>query len=145
MAEVHADVDAREEAPESHLVDPALAHETGLVEAEALQTAIEIEARRGRSDEEQRRIRSSLSNGGERPQKLWDALARVDHSEAADDRAIANSLGGDLGNGPRGVGHDRDRPLVPGTSHVIADRRRVDDQARRLVEHEPGQRKIRRS
>src|SRR4029453_13652304 len=145
MSEVHAHVDPGEQAPEATLLNPALPDETTCVEAQALEPAVEIEAGRGRSDEEQRGVRVPLADGGERAQELGDALTRVDDPEAPNDTAAGDALRPDVGNWPGRVRHDRDRSRGSGRSYEIVDGVRVGDDRGRVVEDEPGEREVLRS
>src|SRR4029453_11939866 len=71
-----------------------------------------------------------------------DALARVDDAEAAHDPAIRRALGLDLGDRPGRVRHHPDRALEAGREREVANRVRVDDEPRRVLEHEPGEREL---
>ena len=57
VAQVHAHVGAGHQRPEPPLVDPALPLEALAGQPEALEPAVEVESRRGRADEQQRRVR----------------------------------------------------------------------------------------
>ena len=66
-------VDPGHQRPEPRLVDPAFAHEPLLVEPEPLQPPVEVEARRGRADEQQRAPRDARARTArERLEQLRD-------------------------------------------------------------------------
>ena len=56
MPQAHGDVDARHELPEAPLVDPGLAPDALVREPEPLEPPVEVEAGRGRPDEQERRL-----------------------------------------------------------------------------------------
>ena len=142
VAQVHRDVRARHERPEPALVDPVLAAEAVVREAEPLKAAIEVETGRRRPGEEQRRVRMTVADGGERAEELGDPLARVHDSEAADDRPRRHALGLEVRHRPGGVRDVPDPALVAGRAHEVAHGLRVDDHARRVLEHEAGEREV---
>ena len=142
MAQVHGDVDAGHQLPEPALVHPALAHEPFVVQAEALEPAVEVEARRGRPDEEQRRLRMARAHLGERAQELGNPLARVDDAEATDDGPRSDALRLDVGHRPGRMRNHPDRALVSGSTDELVHGLRVDDEPGRVLEHEPRERKV---
>ena len=142
MAQVHGDVDSGHQLPEPAFVHPALAYQPLVVEAEALEPAVEVEAWRDWPDEEQHRLGMARAYLGERAQELRDSLARVHDSEAADDRPRRNASRLDLRHRPGGMRHDPDRAPVPRAANEPVHCVRVDDQPGGVLEHEPGERKL---
>jgi hypothetical protein len=85
-AEQDAGVAGREQRPETRLLDVRLADDPFGVEAEPLEAAGEIEARRLFADEQQPRGRVRAAELGERAKQLRDALVLVEVAEAPDER-----------------------------------------------------------
>ena len=104
MAEVDEHVAPGHERPQPRLVDPVLADERVARQAEALESAVEVEAGRGRPDEEQRDVGMRATDVGRRLQELGDPLARVHDAEAGDDRSPATRSGSTAGAGHAGCG-----------------------------------------
>ena len=77
-----------------------------------------------------------------RPQELRDPLARVHDAEATDDRACGNALGRDVRRRPRRMRDHGDRAREPRRACMVADVLRMDDQRRRVLEHEGRQREV---
>ena len=83
--------------------------------------------------------------GSERRQQLRHALALVDVPEAADERRSLHRCRHKLRDGPRGMLDALERPVVPVLAHQRLDVARVDDDARRAVEHLARERELLRA
>ena len=128
MPQVHEDIASGHERPELRLVHPPVANQPLVVQAEPLQPAIEVEARRRRSDEEQHELRLPAPCRCDRSEELRDPRARVADTETADDDASCDALRLDGRNRPSWMRNDADRPLVPGGAGLVAHELRVDDE-----------------
>ena len=145
MPQVHGDVRPGHERPEPRLVRPPLANETCFRQPDPLQPALEVEARRRRSDEQERHVRMLRTHRRRSVQELGNALARVHDAEAADHRACRNPHRLHLPHRPGGVRHQPHWPCEPGSSDEVENGARVDDETRRMLQDEGRERKVGRT
>ena len=92
-AQADADVARGHQRPEPVLLDVRLPDDALIGQAEPLQAAVEVEAGRDRTDEQQARVGTLAAQPRERLEQLRDPLARVDVPEGADQRAATSMLG----------------------------------------------------
>jgi hypothetical protein len=81
-------------------------------------------------------------HNAERLEQLWNPLARIEMSEAAEERSALDLGRCDAVDGPGRVGNHPHRSVVAALAHALFHVARVHDQARRLREDLADERKL---
>src|SRR5439155_9336948 len=135
-AQRDARVARRHQRPELLLFDVADALDAFRSES------LHIEARRCGSDQQKLRARMTLSHQAERLDQLWDALARIEMTEAAEERPAVDLRGENLCRGPSGMLDPPNRTAVAGLERAVLHIVRVNDQTGGVGEHLAGEREL---
>ena len=107
------DVGGHHQPPETALVDIALAHESGAVEAEALQPPVEVESRRDGADEQESRSDGCSRRTRANASSSWGTrLLAFTLPNVREERLALDLRRLEVGNRERGMRDDPDRPVV---------------------------------
>ena len=130
MPQVDEDVAPGHQRPQPALVHPVLADDPVPGEAEALEAAVEVEAGRSRSDQEQRDVGMLAPHVGVARRSSGIRLLAFTTPKQATTVPAATRSGSTRPGGPGRVRDDVDRPCVAGRARLVADVARVARSAR---------------